>query len=77
MWVQVRLDLTDAERVSVLDFCESGEDAVQRAYKRALETEVKMPADIRNVVVGQKLALKSAHDEIKHYRDLLIAEIES
>jgi len=77
MWVQVRLDLTDAERVSVLDFCESVEDAAQRAYKLALETDVKMPADIRNVVVGQKLALKSAHDEIKNYRDLLIAEVES
>jgi len=24
-----------------------------------------------------KLALKSAHDEIKHYRDLLIAEVEN
>ena len=77
MWVQVRLDLTDAERVSVLDFCESGEDAAQRAYKHALETDVKMPADIRNIVLGQKLALKSAHDEIKNYRDLLIAKAES
>jgi len=57
MWVQVRLDLTDAERVSVLDSCESVEDAVQRAYKHALETDVKIPADIRNIVLGQKLAL--------------------
>jgi len=53
MWVRVRLDMTGAKRVSVLDSCESGEDAAQRAYKHAPETDVKMPADVRNVVVGQ------------------------
>ena len=53
MWVRVRLDMTDAKRVSVLGSCESGEDEAQRAYKHAPETDVKMPAVLRNVVVGQ------------------------
>jgi hypothetical protein len=33
-----------------------------------------MPEGIRDVIVGQKLSLKSAHDEVKHYRDLQTTE---
>lgn len=74
MWMQVRMEMTDAERLSVLASCEFGENTAQRAYKQAIEADVNMPADIKDVILGQKLALKSAHDEIKHYRHLLIAE---
>ena len=73
MWVQVRLDMTEAERMTVLSCCEFEEEAIQRAYKQALEGPVKMPARVQNVVAGQKVALKSAFDEIKHYRGLLLA----
>lgn len=74
MWMQVRLDGSAAERNSVLAWCEFGEDAAQRAYKAALEADVNMPAEITELIISQKLALKSAYDEIKHYRDLQATE---
>jgi len=70
VWMEIRAAMSDRERKSVLASCEFGEDATQRAYKEALEADVKMPSSIRDIITSQKIALKSAHDEVKHYRDL-------
>jgi uncharacterized protein (TIGR02284 family) len=74
LWMEVRAAVSDKERKTILSTCEFGEDAAQKAYKEALESDVKMPASIRDIIIGQKLSLKSAHDEVKHYRDLQTAE---
>jgi len=74
LWMEVRTAMTNKERESVLASCEFGEDAAQRAYTQALEADVKMPASIRDIIISQKLSLKSAHDEVKHYRDLEATE---
>ncbi len=74
VWMEVRTAMSNKERESVLSSCEFGEDAAQRAYIQALEADVKMPAGIRDIIAGQKMSLKSAHDEVKHYRDLKAEE---
>ena len=74
VWMEIRTAMTNKERGSVLASCEFGEDAAQRAYTQALEADVNMPASIRDIIVSQKLSLKSAHDEVKHYRDLETTE---
>jgi uncharacterized protein (TIGR02284 family) len=74
IWMEIKATMSNKERESVLASCEFGEDAAQRAYKQALESDEKMPASIRDIIAGQKLSLKSAHDEVKKYRDLETAE---
>ena len=51
-----------------MDNCEFGEDAAQKAYKTALNTE-DLPAYLFALINRQKDELKSAHDEVKALRD--------
>ncbi len=68
-WMDVKAVFTGHDRKSVLDNCESGEDAAQRAYKEALAQE-DLSANIRTMITEQKAQLKLSHDEIKGLRDL-------
>ena len=55
-------------RKAVLENCEFGEDAAQKAYKQALEDNDLTP-DVRATVEMQKVTLRQAHDKIKMMRD--------
>jgi uncharacterized protein (TIGR02284 family) len=68
-WMDVKAVFTGHDRKSVLDNCEGGEDAAQRAYKEALEQE-DLSAHIRSMITEQKAQLRLSHDEIKALRDL-------
>ncbi len=67
-WMEVKSTFTTDDRKAVLESCEFGEDAAQRAYKLALEDEF-LPAYIREMIQEQKNALKLSHDQIKVLRD--------
>ena len=66
-WMDVKALFTGHDRKTVLNNCEFGEDAAQKAYKMALEEE--LPANIRDLISDQKAALRQSHDEIKRLRD--------
>lgn len=68
-WMDVKATFTGKDRQSLLDACEYGEDAAQKAYKDALEEE-GLPADIRDLITEQKRSLRQSHDEIKAMRDM-------
>ena len=68
-WMDVKATLTGKDRKSLLDACEYGEDAAQKAYKDAIEEE-GLPADIRDLISEQKRSLRRSHDEIKAMRDM-------
>jgi len=70
VWMDIKAAFTGKGRTSVLESCEYGEDAAQRAYDEALRSDASLPADIRQVIVNQKAALKQSHDTIKQYRDM-------
>lgn len=70
VWMDIKTTFTGHSRQSVLELCEFGEDAAQKAYKAALESDAEMSADIRQLITGQQSSLKTAHDAIKKYRDL-------
>lgn len=72
-WMDVKATFTGKDRHSVLAACEFGEDAAQKAYQQALEDEGTAGADIRQLVLKQKSALKASHDLIKRYRDMQAA----
>jgi uncharacterized protein (TIGR02284 family) len=68
-WMDVKAVFTGHDRKTVLNNCEFGEDAAQKAYKMALAEE-GLSADLRNLITEQKAQLRQSHDEIKRLRDM-------
>lgn len=66
--MDVKAVFTGHDRKTVLNNCEAGEDAAQKAYKSALEEE-GLSADTRTLITEQKAELRVSHDEIKALRD--------
>lgn len=67
-WMDVKATFSGNDRKAVLESCEFGEDAAQRAYESAL-AEDDVDADIKNLIGEQQRSLKESHDLIKKYRD--------
>lgn len=70
-WMDVKATFSGKDRKSILEACEYGEDAAQKAYKSALESDSdnRLSADVRHVITEQKAKLKKSHDRIKAMRD--------
>ena len=68
VWMDLKAAITGKNRKAILDSCEFGEDAAQRAYDRALEEE-GVSAEVRALITEQKAKLKESHDKIKRMRD--------
>jgi len=69
VWMDVKSGISSSERKSVLEECEYGEDAAQKAYEKALEPDNDLPADLRSLIQEEKRNLKNSHDTIRNYRD--------
>jgi len=69
-WMDVKSGLSRSERKSVLEECEFGEDAAQKAYEKALDSDTDLPVEIRTLIQKEKNNLRTAHDTIKNYRDM-------
>lgn len=69
IWMDVKAAFTGGDRLSVLNACEFGEDAAQRAYETALKEQTELPSSINQLIVDQKAILKQSHDTVKEYRD--------
>lgn len=67
-WMDVKAVFSGHDRKTVLNNCEFGEDAAQKAYKMALDEE-GLSANLRDLITAQKAALRISHDEIKMLRD--------
>ena len=70
-WMDVRAAFTSKnnKRETVLESCEFGEDAAQRAYQRALDSDITMKPGIQQLILNQQASLKASHDRIKAQRD--------
>jgi uncharacterized protein (TIGR02284 family) len=69
-WMGVKATFSGKDRKSVLAACEFGEDAAQKAYQEAMESEATMDADVRQLISKEKASLKESHDLIKRHRDM-------
>ena len=69
VWMDVKATFSGHDRQAVLENCEFGEDAAQKAYRSALASDAEIDAETRQLITDQQSALKSAHDMIKKYRD--------
>lgn len=70
VWMDLKAAITGKDRKAILDNCEFGEDAAQKAYDLALNSDVEFEPSLRDLVVRQKTALKVGHDEVKRLRDM-------
>lgn len=69
VWMDVKAIFTGKDRQAILENCEFGEDAAQKAYNMALASDAEMSAETRNLITDQQAKLKTSHDLIKKYRD--------
>ncbi len=69
VWMDVKAIFTGKDRQAILENCEFGEDAAQKAYKDALASDAEMSAETRQLITDQQASLKTAHNLIKKYRD--------
>lgn len=70
VWMDLKATATGHDRKTVLDNCEFGEDAAQKAYDTALNADADLEPALRDLIVRQKASLKAGHDEVKRLRDL-------
>jgi uncharacterized protein (TIGR02284 family) len=68
-WMDVKAMFAGHDRQTVLANCESGEQAVQRAYRMALNRD--LPTYIRELLTRQQEALYASMGEIRSMRDQL------
>ena len=68
VWMDVKATFSGHDRKAVLENCEFGEDAAQKAYQMALG-EDDLPEHIRTMLSDQKATLRVSHDKIKALRD--------
>jgi uncharacterized protein (TIGR02284 family) len=67
-WMDVKAVFTGENRHTVLSNCEAGEDAAQKAYKKALETD-RLPGFLKELLTRQQETLRESHDEIRDLRN--------
>lgn len=67
-WMELKLTFTGHSRHSILASCEYGEDAAQKAYESALESE-HLPEYLSRIVLEEKEELKEIHDRVRMLRD--------
>ena len=68
-WMDVKATFSGKDRQAILESCEFGEDAAQKAYRAALASDAEISADTRQLITDQQASLKSSHDIIKKFRD--------
>lgn len=71
VWMDLKAVVTGHDRKTVLENCEFGEDAAQKAYDMALNNDdARFEGPLRDIIVRQKAQLKVGHDEVKRLRDM-------
>jgi uncharacterized protein (TIGR02284 family) len=68
-WMDIKTAMEETDRHSILESCEFGEDATQRAYEAALAAQPFCDESLRALVTEQQAALKKSHDMIKIQRN--------
>jgi uncharacterized protein (TIGR02284 family) len=70
VWMDLKSAISGKDRQTILDNCEFGEDAAQKAYETALNTDEDLETPLRELIIKQKAALRVGHDEVKRLRDM-------
>ena len=57
-WMDTKSVFTGADRESILENCKYGEEAAQKAYDMALDSDAIISADVRQMLIAQQQELK-------------------
>lgn len=68
-WMDVKSAFAGKSDKSALELCEFGEDAAQKAYTEALNSD-NLPQSVIQLLISQQSQLKQSHDLIKAERDM-------
>jgi len=69
VWMDFKTTFSGNDRKSILEACEYGEDAAQKAYDSALDADAEFTAEEKELIEDQKMSLKESHNYIKSLRD--------
>lgn len=67
-WMDLKATIAGTDRRTILENCEFGEDAAQKAYNSAL-ADNDLSIHCKNMILVQQVALKASHDKIKALRN--------
>lgn len=67
-WMDIKKAFAFDDRKAILESCEYGEDAAQKAYRNAQEEE-GLSANTQMLISNQKNQLLTSHDKVKQLRD--------
>jgi len=67
-WMDVKKTFAVNDRKAILESCEYGEDAAQKAYRDAEQVE-DISTAAKALISGQKTQLRASHDQVKQLRD--------
>ncbi|MGV3762225.1 PA2169 family four-helix-bundle protein [Parapedobacter sp.] len=67
-WMDVKQTFALDDRKAILESCEYGEDAAQKAYRQAEEV-ADISTAAKALISSQKTQLRASHDQIKQLRD--------
>lgn len=70
VWMDMKAAFSGDTRQAVLESCEFGEDAAQKAYKEAIKNYEDLPTHIMQLIQSQKTELQKHHDQVKKLRDV-------
>jgi uncharacterized protein (TIGR02284 family) len=73
-WTEIKDTFTGRDRESILNECEFVEDAMLKAYSKALEHE-DLNDHLKKVIGKQYETLRSSHLMINHYRDMALMNL--
>lgn len=66
-WIDIKAAVVGNDAHGILVECERGEDYAKKAYKDALEKS--LPANVKEVVQRQSVAVTQTHDRVRDLRD--------
>ena len=67
-WMDVKATFSGNDRQSILNACEFGEDAAQKAYEMAND-EREVTEQAISLILLQRRELRNSHNKIKQYKD--------
>lgn len=69
MDINAKFSSEDSSTQAMLEACEFGEDAAQKAYKEAVEQSKDFPEEIKDMIKNQQHLLKMSYDLIRNQRN--------
>jgi uncharacterized protein (TIGR02284 family) len=68
-WLDIKSTFTGNDQESILDECETGEDAIKKAYASALDDSNELPNEVVQLIANQQQGIIQGHNLIKSLRD--------